>query len=163
MLRWRHVVIFASTLLTHWVLWLAYTNNVGIREIIAGVAAAGISTVAVSLFAIQGKLRFAFRSRDLFQAIYLPGYALEGTWEILQALCKQLFTSKGAASFTGAVRYDVGGDDPLSAGRALAVTYTTLTPNFIVLGIAHDQKLMIYHQIIRGKILTMTRNLGARP
>ena len=157
-------MIVALTAAANWILWLVYTNNVGIREILVGAAAAALSTVAAVLFASKGNVRFAFRWRDVFQGVYLIWYALQGTWETMQALGKQLFTKEGAASFTGAVAYAPTSDDPLSAGRrALAVTYTTITPNFVVLGIASDQKLLLYHQIVRGKVLKMTQHLGAHP
>jgi hypothetical protein len=47
--------------------------------------------------------------------------------------------------------------------RVLAVGYTTLTPNFVVLGIARKQGLLLYHQVLAGEVLEMTRKLGARP
>lgn len=63
---------------------------------------------------------------------------------MFKALGKQLFTKKGADSLIRAVPFEVGDDDAHSAARrALAVTYTTLTPNFVVLGIAHKQALLL--------------------
>jgi multisubunit Na+/H+ antiporter MnhE subunit len=164
MRRSKTILIVVLTGAAHWVLWLAYANNVGVREIVAGFLAADISVAAVVVFAFQAKARFAFRPRDVGQAFYLIWYAFQGTWEILQALARQLFTNNGADSFIAAAPYVVAGDDAASAGcRALAVTYTTITPNFVVLGIVKEQRLLLYHQIIRGKVLKMTRNLGARP
>jgi hypothetical protein len=79
-------------------------------------------------------------------------------------LAKQIFTREGAASFTAAVPFTVGRDTPVTMGRrALAVTYTTITPNFVVLGIVKEPGLLLYHQIVPGKILRMTRHLGAKP
>jgi multisubunit Na+/H+ antiporter MnhE subunit len=152
------------TLLTQWALWLIYTDSTGYREMIAGAIAAAIATLAVMVFTIQGNLSFQLQWKDVVQAIYLPWFALEGTWEILQGLAIQLFTRKGAQSFIGAVPFDVGQDQPRPAGRrALAVAYTTITPNFVVLGIVHAQGLLLYHQIVPGKVRAMTRHLGARP
>ncbi|HWE04244.1 MAG TPA: hypothetical protein VG326_17695 [Tepidisphaeraceae bacterium] len=164
MWRGKTPLIVAVTVLVHWILWLAYTNNVGFREMIAGAVAAVISAVGAAVFAEQGNICFRFRRRDLIQAVYLPWYALTGTWEVLQSLAKQLFTQAGAPSLIAAVAFDVGDDDPICAGRrALAVSYTTITPNFVVLGIVYDQRLLLYHQILPGEVLTMTRHLGARP
>jgi multisubunit Na+/H+ antiporter MnhE subunit len=164
MLRTRSLIILVVTCVIQWAVWLCYTDSTGYREIIAGAIAAVISTVAVAMFASQAKVRFRFSARDIVQAIYLPWYALDGTWEIMHALAKQLFAKPGAPSFTAAVPFEVGGKDEASAGRrALAVSYTTITPNFVVLGIIRRQRLMLYHQILPGKVLTMTRNLGARP
>ncbi len=147
--------------MVQWVIWLGYTNNSGAREMIAGAVAASVATAAAVVFSAQGHVRFRFRWRDLAQVVYLPWYALDGTWEVLKTLARQLFTRRGAPSFMATVQFDTGGDDPISAGRrALAVTYTTATPNSIVLGIVHEQRLMLYHQILPGKVLAMTRHLG---
>jgi hypothetical protein len=160
----RTILIVAGTAASQWALWLGYTNNVGYREMIAGGVAAVIATTGAVVFAMQGGACFRFRWRDVLQAVYLPWFTLQGTWEILRALGKQLFTRAGAPSVIAAAPFDVGGDDPSSAGRrALAIGYTTVTPNFIVLGIFRDERLMLYHQILPGKVLSMTRHLGARP
>ena len=46
---------------------------------------------------------------------------------------------------------------------ALEITYTTATPNFVVLGIVREQGIMLFHQVLKGDIIQMTQNLGARP
>ena len=103
----------------------------------------------------------------LLMAVAIPGTgeSVSGTVEVLHGLAKQLFTAGGAPSFLAAVPFEIGSqDDPTEAGRrALATTYTTATPNFVVLGLVNEQGLMLYHQIIPGDVLTMTRRLGARP
>lgn len=47
--------------------------------------------------------------------------------------------------------------------RALAIGYSTMTPNMIVIGIDHERGRMLYHQLERSPIAEMTRKLGARP
>jgi multisubunit Na+/H+ antiporter MnhE subunit len=164
MLRTKSALIFAATGLIQWAIWLCYTDSTGYREIIAGAIAAVISTVAVAVFARQAKLRFRFGARHVLQGIYLPWNVLTDTRQLLRALGKQLFSRKGAGSLTAAIAFDAGGNDAASAGRrALAVTYTTITPNCVVLGIVRDKRLMIYHQLLPANVSTMTCNLGARP
>jgi multisubunit Na+/H+ antiporter MnhE subunit len=144
---------YVLTWLVHWGLWLAYTANVGFRELIAG-ATALVSTIAMWVFLCQSKVKFKLRWRDIIQGWRLPWYAIDGTLEVMHGLAKQLFTRNGAPSFTGTVPFDVGGDDPESAGRrALAISYTTITPNFVVLGIIPEQRLLLYHQIVPGEVL----------
>ena len=48
-----------------------------------------------------------------------------------------------------------------AARRALAVAYTTVAPNFIVLGINADGQRMLFHQIERSSVPKMTEQLGA--
>ena len=96
MLSSRTIVIGGATCLAQWVLWLGYTNNSGYREMIAGAVAAVLSTTAAMVFAVQSGVSFRFRWRNVSQAVYVPWYALDGTWEILHALARQLFTRGGA-------------------------------------------------------------------
>ena len=59
--------------------------------------------------------------------------------------------------------FDPGGSDPESAARrALAIAYTTIPPNFVVLGIDLDKRVMLVHQVSESETPTMTRNLGAK-
>lgn len=152
-----------SNVLIYFAFYLACTNNTGYRELITGFLVALTATIATLVFASVGKVEFRFHIKDVLQAWRMGWYAIDGTFEVLQGLCKQLFTRAGAPSFVAAVPFTIGNDNSLySHGRrALAITYTTATPNFIVLAIIEDQKLLLYHQIVPGEVLTMTRNLGA--
>lgn len=143
-------------------LYLAFAASVDSAEILVGLASTIVSTVAVAAYIKQGKLNFRFHWIDVLQIWRMPWYAVEGTWDVLRALAFQLF-GRGAASFLGAVAYPAADrNDPFCAGRrALVVTYTTMTPNFVVLGIVHEERLLLYHQILPGKIRRLTENLGA--
>ena len=147
----------------YYTLYLAFTSKMGFRELIAGGLVCIIATVATLVFSTTGRVRFRFHWTDLIQAWRIPWYAITGTFEVLQGLYRQLFTRAGALSFLSARRFQIGDrDSPYGHGRfALTITYTTSTPNSIVLDIIPEQKLLLLHQIIPGKIHTMTRNLGA--
>lgn len=146
-------------------LYLAFTSNAGWRELIAAVMTGTIATLATMVFATAGDVRFSFRLRDVIQAWRLPWYAIEGTFEVFEGLGKQLFSRGGAPSFLGAVRFEIGERESLKdAGRrALAITYTTATPNFVIIGFVEEQGLLLYHQIIPGEVRQMTRSMGANP
>ncbi|HEX5245016.1 MAG TPA: hypothetical protein VFW23_17285 [Tepidisphaeraceae bacterium] len=145
-------------------LWLLFTSNLAKPELYVGLGAAAIATIATIVFEAVGLIHFRPRFIDLLQAWRLPWYALQGSYEILKGIALQIFTADGAPSIVIAVPYEAVGEDHASAARrALAVGYTTLTPNFVVLGIVMEQRLMLYHQILPGPVLQMTINLGARP
>ncbi len=145
-------------------LWLLFVAKFSLDELLAGMAASAVATIAAAVFEALGLVKFRPILHSLIQAWRIPWYLLSGTGEIFHGLAKQLFTHAGAPSTLRAVPFDVGGDDPESAARrALAVTYTTITPNFIVLGIVAEQGLLLYHQILPGPVLTITKQLGARP
>jgi multisubunit Na+/H+ antiporter MnhE subunit len=147
-----------------WGLWLLFADNAGIREMCIGAIAAGFATLGEMVFACQLHKDYHFRSRDLLQIHWLFWYTITGACEVMQGLGRQLFTKRGADSFVGAVPFNMGGDTPTAAGRrCLAITYTTATPNCIVLGLEPKKKLLLYHQIIKGPIRSLTKNLGARP
>ncbi len=164
-MRKKPWVIWMATWLVHVPLWLSFAANIGWREIVAGSISAAIATVAVAMYAWKGKVCFTLRWRDIVQAWRVPWSALTGTGTVLYGLFRQLFTRDGAPSFLGAVSFDVGGmDDPAAAGRrALAVAYTSFTPNSVVLGIVPGQRLLLYHEIIPDDVSTTTRKLGANP
>lgn len=143
-------------------LWLLFTANLSKPEILVGLGAAAVATAATMIFQSVALVAFRPRLRDWAQAWRIPWYMIKGMWELLQALGRQLFTQAGTESIVYAVPFDVGGDDSASAGRrALAITYTTLTPNFVIIGIVREQRLLLYHQVVTGPVVEMTRKLGA--
>ena len=159
-----HVWRWAATYVVLYGGYLLFASTLTKPELFAGLACALVATVAAGVFGTVGIVHFKPTLRELLQAWRLPACAVQGTWQLFKALARQLFTKRGADSAIRSVAFQVGGDDPHSAARrALAVTYTTLTPNFVVLGIAHKQELLLYHQVLPGEVLQMTTNLGARP
>lgn len=157
-LRW------VAVWLVHVGLWLVYVSQISAWEIGVGAAAAGFATLGVALLWRLRRVKFRLNLQQIIEAKRIPALAVSGTWELLQGLGKQLFTKRGAPSYIAAVPFEVGSNGPTSTGRrALAVLYTTMTPNFVVIGIIREQALLLYHQIVPGKVLTITRKLGAKP
>jgi hypothetical protein len=163
----RRKISFWSWLITYVVLYgvyLLFVSTLTKPELVAGIIMAAIATVATGVFGTVGVVHFKPSPRALLQVWRVPYYAVIDTVWVLGALGRQLFTRHGADSLLRAVPFEVGGpDDGAAARRALAVTYTTLTPNFVVLGIAHKQALLLYHQVKQDPVPRMTINLGARP
>ena len=70
---------------------------------------------------------------------------------------------KPAKSLFYSVPFDTGGDSDEDAfRRALAVGYTTATPNFVVVGIDREHRRLVFHQIEDSEVPEMTKQLGAR-
>jgi hypothetical protein len=160
---YRQKGIVALTVAAHWVLWLIYTNNPGYREMIAGTVAALLATVGVVVFGAHGKIRFRLRAIDVLQVIRLPAYVVTDTAKLLRAIGEQMWGRRGAPSCIEAVEFDALGNDASSAGRrALAVTYGTISPNSVLVGVVTEQGLLLYHRIQPGRISPMLRHLGAR-
>jgi multisubunit Na+/H+ antiporter MnhE subunit len=143
--------------------WMVFTARPSATELAAGAVASAVAGAVSRLVWAHNGAMLTGAGRSLLQAWRLPAAALTGTWEILSVLVRHL-AGAPAPSLLLSVPFDVGDDGPRAeARRALAVTYTTITPNFIVLGIDRRRGLLWYHQIRRGPVLRLTVELGARP
>jgi multisubunit Na+/H+ antiporter MnhE subunit len=130
-------------------------------EMIIGTVLAAAASAAISIFRAGEKIRFCPSPRHVLQAWHMPGLALEGAQLLAKALFQQLLGIRKAGSFIRAVPFSaVGADCRSSARAALAELYTTMTPNSIVLGIAHKQRLLLMHQVVPGEVSPMMLNLG---
>lgn len=143
--------------------WLAFTQRGAPTELAAGAAVAVLAAVASQVVWSRNGATFWGAERLLLAGWQVAWYAVTGTSEILGVLFRQL-AGRRAPSLLLAVRFDAqGGEAHAQARRALAVAYTSMTPNFIVLGVDRRRGLLWYHQVKRGEIPAMTRLMGARP
>jgi multisubunit Na+/H+ antiporter MnhE subunit len=145
--------------------WLLLVEKLDPAELVVGAICATIAAVASELAWGTHLNRFSGNVRALLQAWHLPWLMLSGTWEIFKVLFRHLFTRHKADSLMLAVDFDAGAPDDANDAmrRALAVGYTTMTPNFVVIGIDQAKGRMLYHQLARSEVPKMARNLGARP
>ena len=143
-------------------LWFVLAGAASRAELLAGLACAAVAATVSERVWKEPLARFHGDLRLLGQFWRMPYYAVQGTWEILGVLAKHL-AGKPAPSLLRAVPFDAGREDARrdATRRALAVAYTTATPNFVVLGIDQERGLMLYHQLKPSEVLQMTRNLGA--
>ncbi len=166
------ILQIAIVALVHLGLWMLFVSDVSIRDFVIGLVAVGLTSAVV--VSAQRLMRVQFRPtvRELAEAWRIPWYGISGTFDVVVVLAKQLFLGQRAPSVLSAIPFDPGGDDAHSAARrALALTYTTITPNSIVLGLVrrgdggHDPfgtDVMLCHYVRPGPVRQMTRNLGAR-
>jgi multisubunit Na+/H+ antiporter MnhE subunit len=143
--------------------WFLFVGKIGWNELIVGTAGAAVAASAAQIVWSQHIAAFRDNAGWVLQMWRLPKYMITGSWEIFEVLFRQLFGGKPAESLMLAVPYEaVGDDDESAARRALAVAYTTSTPNFIVVGVDRKRGHLVFHQIKRSPILQVTKNLGAR-
>jgi hypothetical protein len=143
--------------------WLALTQRGAPSELGVGAAVAALAALASHVVWSRNGATFWGAGRLLAAGWQVAWYAVTGTFEILGVLFRQL-AGRRAPSLLLSVRFDAGGGDaPARARRALAVAYTSMTPNFIVLGVDRERGLLWYHQLERSDVPDMTRKLGARP
>jgi multisubunit Na+/H+ antiporter MnhE subunit len=144
--------------------WFLFVGKIEWSELIVGTVGAAVAASAAQIVWSQHMAAFRDNAGWVLQMWRLPKYMITGSWEIFEVLFRQLFGGKRAESLMLAVAYEAIGDDDASAARrALAVAYTTSTPNFIVVGVDRKRGHLVFHQIKRSPILQVTKNLGARP
>ena len=142
-------------------LWLLFVNTTRMHELWLAAAASVVAASGAEVVRAQPFADFRPRLRWLLQAWREPWYIVQGCAVIFWVLIKHFFRPE--SSVLREVVFDPGGSDRASAARrALAITYTTVPPNFLVLGIDFDKHVMLVHQVRETETPTMTRNLGAR-
>lgn len=144
-------------------LWIVLVEKFSAAELTTGAVCTLLAALASELAWGEHLTAFSGNPRLLLQAWRLPKLFVSGTWEILVVLARHLFTRHKAQSILRMVRFDAGqADDPEAAARrALAVAYTTMTPNFVIIGIDREGHSMLYHQIAASPVPVMTQKLGA--
>lgn len=155
---------FAQVLLQTLVLmvfWIASVASLKLHEILVGILATLLSTV-LSTFILR-TLAISFRPslRDLVQVWRLAWYALSGTAEITLVLLRDLAGRRAPSLFRSAPYFAVGSNGRDTARRVLAIAYTTVAPNFVVVGIDCSRRQLLFHQVEPSKVPRMTQKLGA--
>jgi multisubunit Na+/H+ antiporter MnhE subunit len=113
--------------------WFLFVGKIGWNELIAGTAGSAVAATAAQIVWAQHVAAFRDHAGWVLEMWRLPKYMITGSWEIFAVLLRQLFGGKPAESLLLAVPYEAVGDDDASAARrALAIAYTTSTPNFVV-------------------------------
>jgi hypothetical protein len=155
-------VIFSSVAL--FLLWALLTSGFKAQESLMGAFAALVGSSVYLL--LRRKTGFTFQPRmgELLQAWRLPWYLLSGSWMITQVLFLDLLGIRRAGSFYRATSFDSGNEQPARqiTRRTLATAFTTVSPDFIIIGVDTERKQMLFHQILRTDVPKMTKNLGAR-
>jgi multisubunit Na+/H+ antiporter MnhE subunit len=143
-------------------LWMIFVSLPKLDELLVGIAASIISAVADGVVKAKKFATFYPHLKSMVLVFWEPWYAITGTAAIFAALVKHLMGKKSEAQLR-AVPFDSGGDDPESAARrALAIMYTTIPPNFVVVGIDREKNLMLVHQVSPTPTPLIAKRLGAK-
>jgi multisubunit Na+/H+ antiporter MnhE subunit len=143
------------------VLWMLFVSQLQGAELVIGLFAAGIGAVADGVVKAHRFAKFQPRAQWVWMFSWEPWYVLTGSAAILWALARQLVGKKSEAQFR-VLGFRAGGNDSKSAARrALALTLTTIPPNFIVVGIDKEKNFMLIHQVSPTGTPLVTQRMGA--
>ena len=144
--------------------WIVFVGKFAEQEMLIGMAVAVVSAFAICIVQYAQEAHFRPRARDVAQIVYVPWLFVQGTYEILLVSIRDLLGGKKAESDFRLAAFDAGSlREPHDTGRrVLAVGYTSMAPNFIVLGINTLEGQMLFHQIEKSSVPRMTKNLGRK-
>ena len=143
-------------------LWVLFVASVHVHEMFVGLFAT-LASIVFCVFVWRCRQRhLKLCVRDLVQGWRIPWYLVSGVVEITWVLFKDVLHVSPAKSLFRVSGFEPSSDPEGMARRVLAVAYTTVAPNFIVLGIDECSHRMLFHQIERSDVPRMTQNLGAK-
>jgi multisubunit Na+/H+ antiporter MnhE subunit len=143
----------AASWLVWWILlmgfWVAIDDNIGLAELGAGAAAAGLGAFVAEVAGHQAATRFRMRIEWLVPAFRLPGQVLGDTVLVFRALWRQLVRGEQPPSGFRMVPTRFGDDSHEGVTRrVLLVGANSLAPNTFVLGIDESRDVMVVHQLV---------------
>lgn len=152
-------VVFLTVVLA--VFWLAFVADLRPDDMYVGIPAL-ILSLAFAFFAIRNlPIRFRPTLRDLAQVWRLMVDVPTDVGRIFWVLLLDLAGRRAESLFRAAQWRPVEATPHATALRALAVGYTTVSPNCVVIGIDRERRRIFFHQIMDSPLSRMTRNLEA--
>jgi hypothetical protein len=125
--------------------------------------AAAVAATADFIIRRGGFAKFDPASRWLAEFWRESGYVINDSIVVFRVLLHQLIFRRKPASILRRIPFDPGGPTARSAARrALALILTTISPNFIVIGIDEKDESMLIHQIQEAGVPEVTKRLGAK-
>lgn len=145
-------------------LWILFVGGTRGNEMILGAGVFFLSGVFLYQIWRIETLHLEVQWKDFAQGWRVPWYVVSGAYEITWILVKDLLRVKRADSFYRVSGFKTSKSDPhLIARRVFATFYTTMAPNFIVIGVDYHQSRILFHQLERSSMPRMTKALGAQP
>ena len=162
MANFRLVRWFVVTAALAWLAWFVFTGEPSFQEMLAG-AGCALFTAWFSVRTLrQMDLLIALRTADFLESWRLPWTLIQGAAQVIAVLIRDLTVGPRAGSILCAVPFERRHDGNGMLRRVLAVSFNSVSPNTIVIGIDRRRGLLLYHTISPAKLPQMTQNLGAR-
>lgn len=144
-------------------LWIIFAASTNPHELVVGAVCVVATAAFTALVGRTMSLHLEFRARDVAQGWRIPWYVISRVVEITWILILDFLRIAPADNLFRVCGFDSSKHDPVRMSRtALAIAYTTMAPNFIVLGVDISQSRMLFHQISASRVSPMTIKLGAK-
>jgi hypothetical protein len=128
--------------------WWLFTGTVGWNETVAGAGAALLGATATEAVRGVEHPRFLPDLRWIADFRHVPGAILKDSLLVTGKLWRMLFAGDRSTGRFVSVPFPPTGSGARSiARRVLAILYTTLPPNTIVIGIDRAHNGMLMHQL----------------
>jgi multisubunit Na+/H+ antiporter MnhE subunit len=159
----KFVVLFVASAPVLFVCWVVFVGKFAEQEMLIGMAVAVVSAFAICVVEYANEAHFRPRMRDIAQSVFIPWVVVQDTCLIFWVALRDLVGGKKAESDFRVAVFETGDlhDANDTGRRVIAVTYMTISPNSIVMGINTLERRMLFHQIQKKSVPTMTKNLGA--
>jgi hypothetical protein len=146
------------------VFWIVFVGTFSRSELLVGFFAALLGSTGICVVQHANDAHFRPRLWHWLEFARMPWYIVAGTWQLFLVTVKDVFGIKRADSLFRLATFQSGEEcDQADTGRrVLTVAYTTISPNFIVLGINVRDRYMLFHQVERSGILQLDKDLGAK-
>jgi len=159
--RSRTVAQACGLIATLAVFWVACVSTVRPDELLLGLGALVLS-VTSCLFVVRTlPLQFQPRLRDIALIGRLPAYVAIDLVQITWVLLRDLAGRRAPSLFRSAPWEPVRNNGRDTAKRALAVAFTTVSPNCIVVGIDCGRRQILLHQLRKSPVPATIGDLGA--
>jgi multisubunit Na+/H+ antiporter MnhE subunit len=159
----RHPILLAVAIVLSPALWITLVASSNPHETIVGLLASIATLVFTVIVCQNNSTQLKLQARDIAQCWRIPWYIASDVWVITLILLKDLLGLKPAENLYRVCCFDASSHDPVRIARTvMAISYTTMGPNSIVIGIDPAQSRMLFHQLSSSSIPKMTQALGAK-
>lgn len=140
--------------------WVACVATFRAHELLVGVGAVLLSAGSCIFVVRTLPLQFRPTLGEILQIVRVPVYVAIDLVQITIVLVLDLAGRRAPSLFRSAPWGPVQNNGSDTAKRALAVAYTTMSPNCIVVGIDCGQHQILLHQLRKSPVPATIRDLG---
>ena len=140
-------------------LWLTFVFQVTAAELMAGSAAAALATLGIELTLRSESLCFHPKLHWILQARHLPAAIAHDLWTMSLDLGRLCSRKPPQSELVSTTLIAAPEKCEAAAQRALAVFFTSMTPNSVVVDCDRESNLMLVHVLTPAPLPPLVRKL----